>query len=53
MNRSPIPETPAGYLARAKAVYKISLGAEPCRNACCGGYATLGEFLHRADVAGV
>lgn len=55
MTAQPIPETPDGYLARAKAVHK--LGANDLARferiacpdqSCCP--VTVGELLHAADV---
>lgn len=54
MTAQPIPEDPAGYLARAKAVHKLSIAsrvrcfARTDECPCCP--VTIGELLHAADV---
>lgn len=56
MTAQPIPETPDGYLARAKAVHKLGVVGRRYRCfaredecACCCP-VTVGELLHAADV---
>lgn len=54
MTAQPIPETPAGYLARAKAIHKLNVigRARNDRHGCPCCPVEVGEFLHQADVEG-
>jgi hypothetical protein len=48
--KAPIPETPEGYLARAKAAHK--LGARDLTPRDGRAWSSLGEFLHQAEIEG-